>query len=397
MKTIKKMAPKNDNQQREDLYNTDIENVGKMPKDEFKKQIQDWMESQQPKLQSKLRKDLIENFTKTSLGRQITTSFQSKQGLVLSPLTLVLNTLVSEFLHSQDYHYTLCVFATEVVFPHTLPDFSKKNFSFTQKELYEIFEAIGLLHFDSITSSIVNAYDDTELSKGNNSLLFAVIKTLIDHMKHVNDEKIDKQVQAQTSTSSFGPTPKGPPPKKPPRHQRQSSDSDEVNINVNNLKVLNRTIEKLSKSVKNMAKHYMEMESSRISNKSHQCNNSKNELEREEKHYYNLMRHIQSISQKLDKCVVNFAALEEKLCTKKIDKDAYENMRYKDWLEAMRDSKNGKRYIDKFQRSIARLWEAERTKLNKYFEDKLNVERKVMKFRYREELKEVNYWFKPFL
>lgn len=388
------MAPSNGKKD-EEVY-ADIENVSKMPQEEFKRQIQDWMETQQPKLQSNLRKDLIENFTKTSLGRQISSSMQNRQGIVLSPLTLVLNTLVSEFLHSQDYHFTLCVFATEVVFPHTLPDFSKENFSFTDKELDEIFEAMGLLHLDSIDAHIGAAYYQLPQEKGHRSLLYAVIKGLIDHLRQIKEEKLNKQVQAPTSTSSFAQVPKAnhpPGPKKPPRHNpahQSSSDSGpEIPININNLKVLNKTIEKLSKSVKNMARHYMHMESSRLNNKSQSHHTSKLELDREEKHYYNLMRHIENISQKLDKCVVNFESLEHRLSTQKVGIDGLDKMRYRDWLEMMSNTKNGKKYIDKFQRSIQRYWEAEKAKLKHYYQEKLSVEKKALKLKYREELREV--------
>lgn len=392
------MAPSN-GKTHEDAY-ADIENVSKMPQEEFNRRIQDWMETQQPKLQSQLRKDLIENFTKTSLGRQITATLQNQQGIVLSPLTLVLNTLVSEFLHSQGYHFTLCVFATEVVFPHTLPDFSKDNFAFTDQELDAIFEAMGLLNLDSIDAHIGTAYYQLPQEKGHRSLLYAVIKGLTDHLRHIKEEKLNKQVQAPTSTSSLGQTvpnsyyPPGPGPKKPPRHnpvRQSSSDSGpEVPININNLKVLNKTIEKLSKSVKNMARHYMHMESSRLNNKSHSHHHtSKLELDREEKHYYNLMRHIENISQKLDKCVVNFESLEYRLSSQKVGIDGLEKMRYRDWLEMMTNTKNGKKYIDKFQRSIERYWEAEKTKLKNYYQEKLNVEKKAMKLKYKEELRAV--------
>lgn len=386
------MAPSNGHN-REDGY-ADIEKVSKMPQEEFRRQIQDWMETQQPKLQSQLRRDLIENFTKTSLGRQLTSTMQNRQGIVLSPLTLVLNTLVSEFLYSQDYHFTLCVFATEVVFPHTLPDFNKDNFSFSDKELDEIFEAMGLVNLDGIDSHIGTSYFQLPREKGHRSLLYAVMKGLIDQLRGIKDQKLNKQVQAPTSTSSGlvqGPHPQGP--KKPPRHhpRKDSTDSgSEVPININNLKVLNKTIEKLSKSVKNMARHYMHMESSRLNNKSQSHHTSKLEMDRDEKHYYNLMRHIENISQKLDKCVVNFEGLEQRLATERAANDVFEKMSYKEWFQLMCDSTNGKKYMDKLQRGLNRYWEAEKGKLKAYYQNKFSVEKKAMKLRYKEELREVS-------
>lgn len=66
--------------------------------------------------------------------------------MMLSPLVLALNTLVAEFLYAQNCHYSLSVFASEVPYKNTLPEFEKRDkFRFNRSELNEIFTAIGKL------------------------------------------------------------------------------------------------------------------------------------------------------------------------------------------------------------------------------------------------------------
>lgn len=67
---------------------------------------------------------------------------------MLSPMILALNTLVAEFLYAQNCHYSLSVFATEVPYKNTLPEFEKRDkFRFNRSELNEIFSALGKLLF----------------------------------------------------------------------------------------------------------------------------------------------------------------------------------------------------------------------------------------------------------
>lgn len=59
--------------------------------------------------------------------------------MVLSPMVLVINTLVAEFLYAQNCHFSLSVFSSEVPYKNVLPDFEKvSKFRFDPMELDEI-------------------------------------------------------------------------------------------------------------------------------------------------------------------------------------------------------------------------------------------------------------------
>lgn len=141
----------------------DLDEIKNIPEDEFKRNLFDWVEQMDisKELQSKLRSDLFQNFGKTALGnlflnchivdlncnsipcfnagRQIAVQYQQSQRMVLSPLVLVINTLVAEFLYAQNCHFSLSVFNSEVPYKNALPDFDKiKKFRFDSVELEEI-------------------------------------------------------------------------------------------------------------------------------------------------------------------------------------------------------------------------------------------------------------------
>lgn len=363
----------------------DVQKIGQLSQAEFKEQIQQWMEQQEGKMHAKLRKDLIESFSRTNLGRTLSAELQQKQGIVLSPLVLVLNTLVSEFLFSQNYHYTLCVFSSEVVFPHTLPDFSQPdNFRFSHDDLQEVLQALGLTPASkTLKDSILSCYDNDT----SRSLLFAIIKCVIDEVK-VERENCNKEVQVgrqRLNRDSF-------------TDDQLPNESDcELIANVKNLSSLNRTIEKLSKSVKNMADHFEQVETSRRVAKSHQSTpqhrGAAKTVEPEDVHYANLMRHVQVISQKLDKYCVNFNNLEQKLngarrSSGTEENDGRDTRSYKEWLRHMKESKHGKHFMEKLQRSLSRMWSEEKQKLRDIYDAEFQTVKKMLKARYKEELRE---------
>ncbi|KAG4065274.1 hypothetical protein HA402_012716 [Bradysia odoriphaga] len=119
----------------------DLNEIKNIPENEFKQNLIEWVEQQDisKELQSKLRSDLITNFGKTALGRQIAVQYQQSQRMVLSSMVLVLNTLVAEFLYNQNCHFSLSVFSSEVPYKNVLPDFEKtRKFRFDSAELDDI-------------------------------------------------------------------------------------------------------------------------------------------------------------------------------------------------------------------------------------------------------------------
>lgn len=67
--------------------------------------------------------------------------------MVLSPLVLVINTLVAEFLYAQNCHFSLSVFSSEVPYKNVLPDFEKINkFRFDSVELDDIMKVATVVY-----------------------------------------------------------------------------------------------------------------------------------------------------------------------------------------------------------------------------------------------------------
>lgn len=208
---------------RDKMEKINLEDIKGIPSDEFRKQISNWIEGKgfSKQLQSQLRKDLIENFNKTTLGRQIATEFQSEHRMTLSPLILALNSLVAEFLYAQNCHYSLSVFSTEVPYKNTMPDFEKRErFRFNKAELFEIFDAMGIKTDSEVSGQIFALYSSNQTT-GTKSLLFSMIKMLL---KTVNGNHIPQLIG-----------------------------EDSTKLDTKNIKYLNKYLNSLTKKIKQMS------------------------------------------------------------------------------------------------------------------------------------------------
>nr|XP_040232980.2 GRIP1-associated protein 1 [Anopheles coluzzii] len=149
---------------------------------ELRTRLKNWIEEEgiETNIQLQMKKNLIEKMSRTALGKKIALKLQTQQGIVLSPLVLVLNTLVAEFLYTQNCHFSLSIFTNEVPFKNTLPDFTRSaKFRLSRTELGEIFEALGIEHYDGL----VEKYDKFGTGQGSRSLLYIVFKTILAAVK----------------------------------------------------------------------------------------------------------------------------------------------------------------------------------------------------------------------
>ncbi|XP_052873140.1 uncharacterized protein LOC128278450 [Anopheles cruzii] len=149
---------------------------------ELKAQLKHWIEQEgiEANIQLQMKKNLIDKMSRTSLGRKIALKLQTQQGIVLSPLVLVLNTLVAEFLYTQNCHFSLSIFTNEVPFKNTLPDFTRSpRFRLDRAELGEIFEALGIDHY----GGLVEKYERMGTTQGTHSLLYIVFKSILCSVK----------------------------------------------------------------------------------------------------------------------------------------------------------------------------------------------------------------------
>ncbi|XP_052889966.1 centriole and centriolar satellite protein OFD1 [Anopheles moucheti] len=167
---------------------------------ELRTQLKNWIEEEgiEANIQLQMKKNLIEKMSRTALGKKIALKLQTQQGIVLSPLVLVLNTLVAEFLYTQNCHFSLSIFTNEVPFKNTLPDFTRSTkFRLNRAELGEIFEALGIEHYDGL----VQKYEKFGTDQGSRSLLYIVFKTILSAVKTQEDklrrlQRSDKRKQS---------------------------------------------------------------------------------------------------------------------------------------------------------------------------------------------------------
>lgn len=120
-----------------------LDEIKKIPQDEFKEILHSWMEKKEiaQTYQRKLRKELVLDFQKTELGKQLNSE---KQKVIFNSKDYVIDTLQAEHLYLQDNHLTLSVFFTETRHPTILPNFEKENqFRFEKDEVLELVGILG--------------------------------------------------------------------------------------------------------------------------------------------------------------------------------------------------------------------------------------------------------------
>lgn len=144
-----------------------IENQKNLSEEEFQKQLCTWLESRGLlcELRAYFRSNMIEVLKNTSLGSTI--SCKAKQ--TISPKMQAMNLLIAEYFIYSQYHFSLCVFCTEVQLSNMLQNVNNstnslegKSFKFTEKEVYDILEAMGILRHNKQAQRIYESYCESD-------------------------------------------------------------------------------------------------------------------------------------------------------------------------------------------------------------------------------------------
>ncbi|XP_035794340.1 uncharacterized protein LOC118467677 [Anopheles albimanus] len=195
-----------------DSSRTTLGDIEDIDSGELKDQLKRWIEEEgiEANIQLQMKKNLIDKMSRTTLGmwatrwgpkfvsqlslwntsaivyvslhtgRKIALKLQTQHGIVLSPLVLVLNTLVAEFLYTQNCHFSLSIFTNEIPFKNTLPDFTRSpKFRLDRSELSEIFEALGIDHY----AGLMAKYEKLGSHHNSQSLLYIVFKSILSSVK----------------------------------------------------------------------------------------------------------------------------------------------------------------------------------------------------------------------
>lgn len=407
----------------------DLNEIVNISEAEFKQQITNWIEDHgvSKALQSKLRADLFEQFNKTNLGRQIALKHQNANRLVFSPLLLVLNTLVAEFLYSEDCHFSLSVFATEVPFKNTIPDFegrakSNELFRFTKIEMTEMIEALQIKHAD-IQMRLKKLYTNENefTAAANTSLLYCIFKAIHDLKLENNLIAADvKELSPENLTNSSGVT-KNQREHKNEKNQLitdcpncNKSNSEKFQINSRYFKYLNRYLDILSDRIHEMSeslarRHSKKSQSKTVGDSVHLENSIQTSIskmqeqladlsksKKKHKNLQDIINSIERLSSGLEKCSGNFESLmslthmtAKELKAQKdmpgCEKDTETYIQdYSTWLHKMRASENGKKFIARLESSLQRTLEKEKEVMKKSFDDKMENYRLLIKMHYKQ-------------
>ena len=294
----------------------------------------------------------------------------SNMRLTLSPLILVLNTLVAEFLYAQNCHFTLSVFCTEIPYRNTLPDFeSMRQFRFNDVEIFEIWEAVTgrkAIKKDLHKHVILN-YE----TNPNMSLLLLIIKYLL---RKDPSEQLSRNAEVQTVIQEKS-------------HKSTLIQANEQETQVShkdeNIRHLNRYLKTLSEKLREMTKEFEEftkpkphesrprtLKSSR-SREYYLLNKSleritehmkiKAQAKRKNKRLNHIVESIEGLTKEFGKCAQNFDSvtkmlvsnqevkakpLKVKMKEKQTETDL-EVKSYAEWIHEMRHSENGKKFLNR--------------------------------------------------
>lgn len=309
----------------------------------------------------------------------------------------MLNTLVAEFLYSQDCHFTLSVFSTEAPYKNTLPDFeAQRKFRFNTTELGQIFEAINITPEikDIVTGLYVTPCDD----QVNTSLLYSLLRIILP------SAEIGHSKGTQTSVSE--PTLKCVSKKdKDLKYFRKFSEY---------LDQLSHHLLQMTKSMKSLQINKSPKIENIVHNSSDKLNRLNKNLENitqklmdlsvsktNEREIHEMVLNVTGLTGEMQRCAQSFEKLLELTVqtaaipttqptgTAKASKlNIQPDQTYTEWLMQMKTSKFGRKFISSLETYQRKTMQEESDRLRKTFEDQLAQHRLLFKLHYKQKLLE---------
>nr|XP_019564648.2 oral-facial-digital syndrome 1 protein homolog [Aedes albopictus] len=331
---------------------------------EFRQQIKNWIEEQgiHANLQLQMKKDLIDQISRTAMGQKISLKMQTHQGIVLSPLVLVLNTLVAEFLYTQNCHFSLSVFSNEVPFKNTLPDFGKsKHFRLNRAELKEIFEALGVEHY----AGLVEKYEERGAKdhQGGKSLLYIIVKSMLASVKGYEErfKRLKREENERESTKNM---------------------LDELEM-----AKLHKNVEKLLQRMKLVGKSIERVEELHREGKRDEEESTSLKVCTES--VTRMVSRLEVYSKTLEDLIVRLQIQTEKgepTIEKKVEQPAKpvelkEQKSYTDFLNELKSTEHGQKYVAKLQKQVLKMLDKEKAQLEAKYEKRMHEAELEYKFK----------------
>ncbi|KFB50286.1 hypothetical protein ZHAS_00018366 [Anopheles sinensis] len=339
----------------------DIEDIDNT---ELKTQLKKWIEEEgiEANIQLLMKRNLIEKMSRTALGKKIALKLQTQQGIVLSPLVLVLNTLVAEFLYTQNCHFSLSIFTNEVPFKNTLPDFTRSpKFRLNRTELGDIFEALGIEHH----AGLVEKYEKFGTDQGSRSLLYIVFKSILTSFK-VQETKLRQLERADRRTTNARNLVKQLEVKKLHRN---------VEKLLHHLKMVGKAIAHLDETQRKQQEQSVPMDAN-----GNQCKEAREETPSMRMCSENVFRLVE----RLESCTKMFEQVIEAIQQQRNEdgqpakaatnnendgevgdtkRPRREKKTYTEFLHELKATEHGKKYVAKLQKHVSRLLDKEKSQL----------------------------------
>lgn len=339
--------------------------------------------------------------------------------MVLSPLVLVINTLVAEFLYAQNCHFSLSVFSSEVPYKNALPDFEKvQKFRFDLAELQEImkvtpvvyilwegrvcltkikyFQALSLDHSDILKSKIVQTYNVPNEHDGtlvDRSLLFCIIKTLSEAVpvieKPSSDVKLPQQRQDDDKDSHHC------------KRNKKKAQNDELHSKYYKhfykyLELLSQHVVEISENTKklNETTKIVDQQSKssintcQLNKRLDKITESLKNLSKSNRKARKVSEFIKSIThltKEIEQCSSNVVKYSNAI--NQSSKDAAKNVQpssYTEWLNQMTESAFGQRFIRNLEIAQEKAVATEVQRIKENYNEKFHTSRKLLKFHYKQ-------------
>ncbi|XP_017109095.2 uncharacterized protein unc [Drosophila bipectinata] len=192
---------------RAERLRTQLEDLSQLSEQDFELGFRKWLDQEgiAREMHSHLRVELINCFNNTALGQLLNKAaglqMAQSHALFLSPLALSLHTLVAEFLHSHNCHFTLSVFCSEMPHRQALPNFeSRPEFTFKTAELEAVMTAVmggEDMPADLELNRLVEAHYSENLAGQTQSLLMALMRSLVEVRREATKEKPQPQPESE--------------------------------------------------------------------------------------------------------------------------------------------------------------------------------------------------------
>lgn len=305
------------------------------------------------------------------LGREVTMRHQKLSQHIVPPTSiLALNTMVAEFLYTQNCQFTLSVFATEVPFPSALPDFdSNKNahpYRFRPDQLQDLLRSFALSQQSK--KEVESRYLKPSSDHINTSLLFSLLE-----ISCPSESKERSMASKSTQCRDYS--------RHHSKHRKGSQCLRQIQTFLNQLEEsivrITETMNHLPLSQSlNIAKHNL----SKL--------NQQSKRFAEHKSAHSIYETISSLSNELNTLIdrIQFKLNEDKINPNQVTEIPSETttMRYSDWVQAIRSSTHGKRFLQHLVEHYKREQQSELEKHRNEMLESIKAERTRLKQLYKE-------------